>query len=341
MSLDLPVALTGLEFQLVNSFQRDFPLLTNPFAVLAQRLETDESTIINYLQKLQDAGVVSRVGAVFRPNVIGASALAAIAVPTSQFGSVADYISALPEINHNYEREHHFNLWFVATAPSADRLQQVFQEIEQACACGPVLVLPLRDDYHIDLGFDLSDGASRKFTRTPAKNVAASSLSLQTLAPSTQVLIAALQEGLPLVTRPFAQLGLPEPEAIAMIAGWLEQQVIRRFGIIVRHHEFGYTANAMAVWDVPDQVVTEIGRRIAASGNVTLCYRRARQLPDWSYNFFCMIHGKDRDDVKARLDALAVEYALSAYPHDVLFSLRRFKQRGAYYCGTMPEIAHG
>ena len=327
--------LNELDLRLLNDFQRDFPLQPRPFAALATHLGTDEATVIERLRQLRETGAISRIGAVIPPNVIGASALATLAVPPERLDDVAHFVSAFPEVNHNYEREHHFNLWFVATAASAERLQAVFDEIEDVCECGPVLVLPMLEEYHIDLGFDLlaSDAGNRVAKAAPRQAVVS-------LSEQERQIIAVLQEGLPIVERPYSCLGLPEQEAIALLARWLDVGLVKRFGVVVRHHELGYTANAMTVWDVPDAEVSEAGRRIAASGGVTLCYRRARCLPDWPYNLFCMVHGKDRADVQARIDALATECGLDAYPRRVLFSRRRFKQRGAHYT-ALPKTRHG
>lgn len=331
--------LTPNEFKLLNSFQRGFPLVPRPFAKLAAELEMDESTVIDTLKRLQAGGMVGRVGAVFRPNAIGASALAALSVPAGRLDEVARYVNSFAEVNHNYQREHRFNLWFVVTAPSSWRLRAVLREIQDECECGPLLVLPMLEDFHIDLGFDLAAGPGEKAGRTQESRRAFKSPAV-TLNGSEKILVAALQGGLPLVERPFACLGLSENQAIDTISRWLEQGVIKRFGVIVRHHELGYTANAMVVWDVPEDEVGAAGRRIAASGRVTLCYRRVRQLPDWPYNLFCMIHGKDRADVEAQVKALAAACALDGYPASVLFSCRRFKQRGAHYA-ALTEVAHG
>lgn len=334
--------LVDLEFKLLNSYQRNFPLLPRPFAAMADELGTDEETILQTLQRLQQAGLISRTGPVFRPNAIGVSTLAALAVPPDRIDQVAAYVNTHAEINHNYEREHRFNLWFVATAASSARLHAVLRDIEDACECGPVLELPMIEDYHIDLGFDLSPCASNRVeyaaTLSALPEACGAPAAAANLNPLERTLVSALQNGLPYVAQPFSCLGLPETEAIGVIAHWLDTGVIKRFGVIVRHHELGFTANGMAVWDIPDADVREAGRRIAASGRVTLCYRRPRQLPDWPYNLFCMIHGKDRNDVTARIAALNEVCGLAAYPHDVLFSLRRFKQRGAHYA---PEVVHG
>lgn len=148
-------------------------------------------------------------------------------------------------------------------------------------------------------------------------------------------LLAAIQHGLPLVARPYAeigaQLGLSEEQVIARLAYLKEAGVIRRFGVVVRHHELGYSANAMVVWDVPEEQVTELGRCLAGFDFITLCYRRPRRLPQWRYNLYCMIHGKNREEVLAHLEWMVNHCGLQALPHEVLFSRRRFKQRGAVY----------
>jgi DNA-binding Lrp family transcriptional regulator len=148
------VELSALQQQIVNDFQRGFPLTAQPFASIADRLGVDESTVIETLRGLQEKGVVSRVGAVFRPNTVGVSTLATIAVPPARLESVAALVNTYPEVNHNYEREHRFNLWFVVTAEDREHLQSVLSNIERLVGL-KVLSLPMVEDYHIDLGFPI------------------------------------------------------------------------------------------------------------------------------------------------------------------------------------------
>lgn len=143
-----------LSTRLLNEFQRDLPLVERPFAEIAQQLGSDEATVIDLLGQLLDDGVVSRVGPVIRPHTIGASVLAAMAVPPERLDQVAELISDQPEVNHNYEREHHFNLWFVLTAADAATLADIVTRLERLTGL-EVMTLPMLDDYFIDLGFDL------------------------------------------------------------------------------------------------------------------------------------------------------------------------------------------
>lgn len=147
--------------------------------------------------------------------------------------------------------------------------------------------------------------------------------------------IGAIQGGLPLVSHPYAtlaaQLGIDEVALLDRLAYLHEAGVIKRMGLVVRHRELGYDANAMVVWDVPEDEVAELGRCLSKFEFVTLCYRRPRQGRDWPYNLFCMIHGQNRDDVCGKLRQLVQCCGLEDIPHTLLFSRRRFKQRGARY----------
>ena len=113
-----------------------------------------ESELMERLRRLTEAGAVSRVGPVFRPKRVGMSTLAAMAVPAERLTAVAALVSTYPEVNHNYEREHRFNLWFVLTAPDTASLARVLEEIGRRTGL-PVLDLPMLAEYHIDLGFPL------------------------------------------------------------------------------------------------------------------------------------------------------------------------------------------
>jgi siroheme decarboxylase len=148
-------------------------------------------------------------------------------------------------------------------------------------------------------------------------------------------LIAAIEKGLPLCSRPYQriaeQLGIGEQEVVDRLASLHSRGVIKRLGVVVRHHELGYRANAMVVWDVPDDRVAALGHCFSQYDFITLCYRRPRQLPQWPYNLFCMIHGKSHDEVREQVAQLIDECRLQAIAHQILFSHRRFKQRGARY----------
>jgi len=145
-------------------------------------------------------------------------------------------------------------------------------------------------------------------------------------------LLLATQDGLPIVEQPYeeiaTQLATTEERVIATLASLLERGVIKRLAAIPNHYALGITANGMAVWDVPDVVVSELGRRLAARPEVTHCYQRPRRPPEWRYNLYAMVHGRSRAEVAEVVEEMARESALSGFPHELLFSLRQFRKRG-------------
>ena len=152
--LNTPVQLSALEKCLLNEYQRGFPLCASPFALIADEQGVTEKEVIWTLESLQQRGLISRVGPVFAPQRAGASTLAALSVPGDELHHVAGVVSSFEEVNHNYEREHMFNLWFVVTAQDEAHVQRVLDAIEDETGL-PVLKLPLERSFYIDLGFPL------------------------------------------------------------------------------------------------------------------------------------------------------------------------------------------
>jgi DNA-binding Lrp family transcriptional regulator len=150
-----------------------------------------------------------------------------------------------------------------------------------------------------------------------------------------RALIRAVQRGLPITSRPYAeiarQLDSSEQDVISRLQQLMNKGAIKRYGVVVRHKELGYTENGMVVWNIPDDKVEEIGMCIGKYSSVTLSYRRPRRLPEWPYNLFTMIHGSDREEVSKNVAEIVDSCGLQGIEHTILFSTRRFKQRGASY----------
>lgn len=330
------------EFRLLNDFQRGFPLTPRPYADIAGQLGVTEADVIAALRQLHKTGRVGRVGATVIPGRLGAATLAAMAVPEARIDEVAAFINDYREVNHNYEREHRYNLWFVVTAPGQDRVDTVVRDVERRARCGRVLSLPMVEPYYVDVGFDLHVGKGDTPRRARA-DPALPAYPVPYMPHAREAaLLAALQSGLPLAERPYAELGsrtgMREEAVIETLQRLLRERVISRLGVIVRHRELGYDANAMAVWDVPNTEVRAAGRRLARHDFVTLCYRRLRHLPDWRYNLYGVIHGTSRGTVAAQIGELNIQCGLAGYASEVLFTRRRFKQCAARY---VEEVERG
>ena len=146
--------LTELEKRLLNDYQHGFPISPTPYADIAGDLNVSEDEVLACLTSLSQRGMISRIGPVIRPKRVGTSTLAAVSVPEDRLEEVAQQVSSYPEVNHNYEREHAFNLWFVITASDQSRIQAILEDIRSATGL-QLLDLPMEEDYHIDLGFPL------------------------------------------------------------------------------------------------------------------------------------------------------------------------------------------
>jgi DNA-binding Lrp family transcriptional regulator len=151
-----PAALSAIERRLLDEFQHGFPLSPRPFATIAGALGVDESTVIEALRSLSARGCIARVGAVVAPHRAGASTLAAMAVPAERLDAVAALVGAHDAVNHNYEREHRLNLWFVVAAANEAAVRQLLGEIEAETGLG-VLELPLVEEYRESLKTPFAD----------------------------------------------------------------------------------------------------------------------------------------------------------------------------------------
>jgi DNA-binding Lrp family transcriptional regulator len=321
------MTLNDIDLALVDRWQRGFPLVERPFAKLGEEFGFDEAATLAALQRLSDAGVLSRIGAVVRPLTLGASLLAAMRVPQRRLEEVADIVSSERLVNHSYERTHPINLWFVVAGPRSSDVRATINRIERRTGIG-VLDLPLARAYHIDLGFPLISNSRSRSPRVPAS-------SDYRPHPRDQTLLAAIEDGLPLVERPFRELskslGMHETDIVDALRRLLAAGVITRFGCVIRHRPLGYTANAMAVWNIPDATVDLVAGKFARNPRVSLCYHRPRRLPDWPYNLFCMVHAKTRRDAHAVIDDLNLVGDTGLNEQATLFSTRCFKQRGASF----------
>ena len=231
--------------RLLNDWQHGFPLCPSPFDALARETGLTEAAVLDALREASDDGRISRIGGVFAHGSGGDAVLVAMAVPVRRVETVAAQVSAHPGVNHNYLREHHHNLWFVMTGVDREAVEAGVSALEAATGLG-ALRLRLEKAYQIDLGFDLRGDTARR----PMRRSAPWSGGL--LHADALPLAQRVEAGLPIVSRPYAALaqalGQSESWVIERIAAWLAEGRLKRFGVVVRHHELGFDANAMTVF---------------------------------------------------------------------------------------------
>jgi DNA-binding Lrp family transcriptional regulator len=144
--------------------------------------------------------------------------------------------------------------------------------------------------------------------------------------------VRATQAGLPLVPEPYAEvarrIGSSEEALLSRLKTMLADGRIRRIGAVPNHYALGYRANAMTVWDVDDEHVDELGRRVGALPFVSHCYRRPRRLQHWRYNLFAMVHGHDRSETERLIGQIVSILGAALRTQDVLYSVRILKKTG-------------
>ena len=152
------------------------------------------------------------------------------------------------------------------------------------------------------------------------------------LSEQDKEIIRALQDFLPLTTRPYqeiaARIGISEEELLAKIRSFIDRGLIRRFGAAVRHRDLGFIANAMVVWEVPVDQVAHIGPRLAAFPEVSHCYHRPHR-PGWPYTLFTVLHGNSPEECSAIAARMAAEVGSPAYR--LIFSTRELKKSSMKY----------
>ena len=140
-----------LERAIVNRLQGGFPLSERPFADAARELGIDAATLITKLQAMLEAGTLTRFGPLYDAERLGgAFTLCAMSVPAADFERVAALVNAHPEVAHNYERAHRYNMWFVIAAASRAQIAPLIAAIEAQTGY-PVLDLPREQEYFIEL----------------------------------------------------------------------------------------------------------------------------------------------------------------------------------------------
>ena len=153
-----------------------------------------------------------------------------------------------------------------------------------------------------------------------------------TLDATDRRIVTALQEGLPLVSAPYAEiarrLDMDEAALVERLARMKARGAIRRIAAAPNHYRLGMTANGMTVWDVADDRVAELGALVGALPFVTHCYERPRACPDWPYNLFAMVHGTSGGEVEEKRARIAELLGDACAACDILYSTRILKKAG-------------
>jgi DNA-binding Lrp family transcriptional regulator len=326
----------------VNAFQGGFPVVAEPFdpaaAALRDRgVDVSGEELLERVRRLDEAGTLTRFGALIDAGEIGGTAtLVAMCAPEERFDEVAEQVNAHREVAHNYRREHpHLNMWFVVSVSDPDAVDRVLADIEAETG-RETYNLPKQREFRVEAKFPL-DGP------VPDGDVDCSGLGpdvepadRDTLTPAERDLVVEIQDGLPVTETPYADVAA----GLDADPGWVRRTIkrfdaegkVRRVGVVPNHYALGYTENGMTVWDVPDDIVDEVGPAVASLEFVTHCYERPRHEGVWPYNFFAMTHGRSEAESQRRIEEVRATmdgyWDVSEGDWDTLFSTEILKKTG-------------
>ena len=323
----LPPGIDLDDARLIDRLQLDLPLTERPFADVAAELRMAEAPLIERLGQMLAAGVLTRFGPLFHIERAGGRfILAALQVPEADFDRVAAQVNALPEVAHNYRRDHALNMWFVVAAETPESAWAACDQVEAMTGL-PVHAFPKEREYFVGLYLPL-------LARGPVAGAAAPATTRAPVALTAfdRELIAATQAGLPLAPRPYDSvatvLGCTGARVRERLAALRRAGVVRRIGAVPNHYRLGYVANGMSVWDVDDAQVDRLGELIGGLPGVSHSYRRPRKAGVWRYNLFAMLHGHSRAEVLAQAEQVAALLGDACRARDVLFSSAILKKTG-------------
>ncbi len=322
----LPLSPLGRDF--LNRFQGGFPLTERPFHRVAAMLGTEEATLISLVRKLLNDGLLSRFGPLFDAERLGGRfTLAALSVPDADFDRVTEAVNALPQVAHNYRRDHALNMWFVLATASEQELDETIARIQSLTGL-PLYNFPKLKEFHLGFWLRLTPQGGVELRRISA----AATKDVAPIDDLDHAVVSATQTGLPLHPEPYRTVaettGTDQRTVLDRMGRMLRTGAIRRIGAVPNHVRLGLRGNGMSVWDIADDKVEALGERIGALPFVSHCYLRPRRPPVWPYNLFAMVHGRDRAAVDGKVAEIAALAGTACRSHDVLFSSAVLKKTG-------------
>lgn len=335
------LTLDHLDKQILNELQKDFPLVEHPFKAIAEKLNVTEKEVLNRIQQLKGS-IIRQISAIFDTKSLGyQSSLVAAKVKPDLIDEAAKVMNGHPCVSHNYARNHEFNLWFTIAVPPHSKLglEKTVQILGKlAPGVESIRLLPTLKLFKIGVYFDMEKGVSKdkeepSFTENNVKTDA------KILTEKDKLMIRELQKDLPIISNPFEEMaqnvGVTVPELLQGAKKFIEKGQMRRYAALLHHREAGFKANGMGIWVVPEEQIEEIGAKMAAFKAVSHCYRRPTY-PDWPYNIFTMVHGKNKEECEMVLQAIEDEVGIKE--RAVLYSSKQYRKiRLSYFTPEVDE----
>ncbi|MFG0247522.1 MAG: Lrp/AsnC family transcriptional regulator [Phycisphaeraceae bacterium JB051] len=330
--------LSDLDAKLLNRIQSSIPLSPTPFADLAKELGIDEATCIERLIALRhDLQYIRQISPIFDTHALGyASSLVAAKVDPDKLNHAVQVINAHPGVSHNYQRDHAFNLWYtLAVSPDSKLgLEKTVDKLHTLSGADSTRILPTLKLYKIGVKLNMAEAADNS-NSPKANHFTEADRQAADKTPLTQQdrqLIRVLQQDLPLVSRPFDamadEVGCSVEDLLSACQRYLDAKQMRRFSAVLQHRKAGFGANAMGVWQCPEEQLDEMGAKAAAFDEVSHCYHRPAY-DDLPYTLYTMVHGKSIEDALEVLKRIQQVTGIKNY--NALWSTHEFKKVRVQY----------
>jgi DNA-binding Lrp family transcriptional regulator len=334
------IPLEDVDRRLLNLMQGSFPIAPRPYAHVAELGGIAEDEAMARVQHLLDKRIVRQVTPIFDTRALGySSMLVAAKVDPEHPHRAAQIINAHPGVSHNYLRNHEFNLWFtIATEPDSTLgLEGTLEVLAREAGAESVRQLPTLKLFKIRMDLEMEGDTQALAQATEVKEPV--ELERQPYDDFDVAVIRALQGDMAVVPEPYAQaaaeLDMAQERFLDHLAGMQERGLLRRVAAILYHRRAGFSANGMGVWQVPDEQILDIGRRMAAVRGISHCYQRPTYA-DWPYSVFTMAHGRSKEECDAVLDSIAEQTGISE--RATLYSSTEFKKiRLLYFTAEFKE----
>ena len=334
-------SLESLDKQILNKLQKEFPLVARPFKAIAEQVGTSEDDVLARVQNMKGS-LIRQISAIFDTTSLGyQSSLVAAKVKPELIDEAAAVINGHPCVSHNYARNHEFNLWFTIAVPPHSKLglEKTIEILgRRAPGVESIRPLPTLKLFKIGVYFDMEKSVS-KDKEEPVYNESSMKAVNQELTEQEKLLILELQKDMPILSNPFAEwaqnAGVTVEQLLKAARKFIELGQMRRFAALLHHRKAGFKANGMGIWAVPEEKVEEIGAKMASFKAVSHCYKRP-SYPDWPYNIFTMVHGKDKEECENLLQAIEDEVGIK--DRDVLYSTKQYRKiRLSYFTPEVDE----
>ncbi|HBC86934.1 MAG TPA: hypothetical protein DCZ94_08280 [Lentisphaeria bacterium] len=329
--------------ELLLALQQGISISSRPFAKFAGEFNVSEPEILGWLEDLFKTGAARRLGGIFDSKRLGyRSALCALRLKTKDEKKVVSEIGRHNGITHCYLRGWPSdlrkgggssisvkipNLWFTFSEKK-DVFEKSLKRFEKKLGAGNILVFPSVKRFKVDVIF---------FSGTE-KNISRRHLPKETRIDKIQFtkrdkqLVRLLQGNLPVVSEPFRYLaektGFTEKEILCKLKRWKKEGILRRIALIVRHQKIGFKANAMCVWNVPENRISSIGRQVSGFRFVTHCYERIEHT-SFPYNFYAMIYADSWEKLQKLFSRISKSSGLTGGL--MLCSLKEYKKTSPVY----------